>query len=420
MDRPMAWDTAPFDAVTWALAKKNRRAARALLEKRGALTWLEGARYAPWTLGWAPELLELILDRLPPRDEELYCLRRFFRPGGDWYVGVCSSLLTAAAALDDLPAVELLLARGCVLNEHELDRNFMLSPHHKDLAAFRADSQFPHFHHMTKLYLHSLSPSADAHSPSTRIPPSLDMPGPLSAAIFCGADRCTVRLLEALHDAPLSLSVRHALISAHSRRCPTVQTVSRILGKELDELLDPEDFLDRKDPLFFSCLKRKGAMQEHFFLIRYLVSSVQKDSDSLNALRYVDSPAISNAILSQLDTLERKDIQLLRTLPGLELVLDRNAVPPELRFDILREYLEHAQVVGEPPEGEISGLALALLRDIEGARPASYLHDTRTLSILLQEDPEALAAYLRRQASTPTHALLLALLNTKEEEAYDL
>lgn len=54
---------APFDALSWALCLKNRRAARALLEKREVQTWIEGSEYAPLTLGWAPELLEMFLAR---------------------------------------------------------------------------------------------------------------------------------------------------------------------------------------------------------------------------------------------------------------------------------------------------------------------------------------------------------------------
>ena len=106
------WQAAPFDAVTWALFQKNRRAARELLERRGSLSWVEGSEYAPWTLGWAPDLLELILDLVPQDGEELFCQRLFVLPGGVWLADICAGLLTAAAALDDLSAVELLLSRG--------------------------------------------------------------------------------------------------------------------------------------------------------------------------------------------------------------------------------------------------------------------------------------------------------------------
>lgn len=101
----------PTDPVLWALRMRRAGLARRLLEEKGPLDWVDASRYAPWTLRWSPSLLKLILD-LAPAGEPPGCCHRFTRTGGDWKICVNATLLTAAAALDDIESVELLLEYG--------------------------------------------------------------------------------------------------------------------------------------------------------------------------------------------------------------------------------------------------------------------------------------------------------------------
>lgn len=420
MNTPERWQAGPFDAVTWALSRKNRRAARELLERRGSLTWVEGSEYAPWTLGWAPDLLELILDLVPKDGEELFCLRCFVLPGGVWLADICAGLLTAAAALNDLPAVELLLARGYLLEDHVLYHGVSISPHFCELGRIRSNTQFCLLNHA------SLSPRVwPVLGPKDyKSLHSLDMACPLSAAIFYGAVRCTARLLEELEN-PLSLSVRHALIDAHRSGLSTVGVVTGALGQELAMLLDPEDFcaFDRDNPLFLQCLRLHGAKPEHRHLIRYLLSSAGEYQDSRNALGYVDPVLLSDVLMELLEgQMSTRQLRDILSIPGLRLVLDRNTVPPALEARPLILCLDCAQVVGEPPQGELSGLAAALLRYALQTKPQLWMHNHKLLSVLEVEDPDMISAYLHQchRPSPHTVHLIQSLLDIHKEENYVL
>lgn len=417
------WQAAPFDAVTWALFQKNRRAARELLERRGSLSWVEGSEYAPWTLGWAPDLLELILDLVPQDGEELFCQRLFVLPGGVWLADICAGLLTAAAALDDLSAVELLLSRGYQMEAHNLYRSARLSPHFCELGRIRSNTQFLLLNHV---FLRSRVQPVQRSQGCMDFCP-LEMACPLSAAIFFGAVRCTRRLLEQA-GGTLNLSARHALILANRTGQPTAETVTAALGQELDMLLEPEDFYsyDRTHPLFLQCLRLHGSKPEHRFLIQYLVSSAAKEQTTLNALDCVDPVLVSSVLMELLHRGELRSKQLHRflSLPGLRLVLDRNTVPPTLDFEYLTLCLDRAQVVGEPPEGELSGLAAALLQYALQTKPQLWMRNYKLLSILEAEDPDMVTAYLRPhlECGHTSHAahLIQALLNIRKEDSYDL
>ena len=99
------------DPLYLALMAKNRPAARALLEKKGTLAKQQTGTYALLTLQWAPDLLEAILDA-GPADPHYYLNHcATWRSNGRLLV-ITGSLLMIAAALDDLPSLELLLRRG--------------------------------------------------------------------------------------------------------------------------------------------------------------------------------------------------------------------------------------------------------------------------------------------------------------------
>ena len=437
------WQAAsPFDALSWALSLKNRRAARALLEKRAALTWLEASRYAPLTLGWAPDLLAMILDRVPEGEEELFCLHTFPCPGDGREMIVESSLLTAAAALDDLAAVELLLARGnCELNEHELYKALYLSPHSHEYGRIRSNIQ------LVNLAWLALQ-DGPVRENGPRSFSYLEHAGPLSAAIYCGARRCALRLLPEA-GGELDLSVRWALTRTefpeNEAYRATVEAVTAELGVDLAELLDPGDFRDRRQPLFRECLKRHGG-QAGPAMIQCLLDQGREKEWAREALRCVDPLLLSGVLLDlarrggRLSTnchVSFKDVQYILYQPGLELVLDRNAVPPEADTKELLAYLDRAQVVGELPEGELSGLAVNLLDHIlmltagtprAGLTALTSSIGVKALTILAQENPKLVREYLLgkaerlriRQDACAVVNFLLSLMGIQWEVDYEL
>lgn len=437
------WQAAgPFDALSWALSLKNRRAARALLEKRTAFTWLEASEYAPLTLGWAPDLLSLILDRVPEGEEELFCLHTFPRPGDGWEMIVESSLLTAAAALDDLAAVELLLARGnCELNEHELYRTLYLSPHFHELCRICSSTR------VVQLAWLALQDGPVRENGSCSFS-TLEFAGPLSAAIFCGARRCALRLLREVRG-ELSLSVRWALIRGKfpgdEAYRAAVEAVTAELGADLAELLDPSEFRDRSQPLFRECLRHHGG-RANPAMIQCLLDQGREKDWAREALRCVDPLLLSGVLLDLtrrggwLSTnvhVSFKDIRYILYQPGLELVLDRNAVPPEADAKELLAYLDRARVVGEIPEGELSGLAVNLLDHIlmltaktprAGLTALTASIGVKALTILTQEDPRLVREYLLgeaeklgiRQDAGAVVNLLTSLMGIQWEVDYEL
>lgn len=432
------WETmAPFDALSWALCLKNRRVARALLEKREELTWIEASEYAPMTLCWAPDLLALILDKVPEGEEELFCVREFLYPGGGRKTLVEDSLLTAAAALDDLASVELLLARGnCELDEHELYKKAYFSPHYHQLGRIR--SNIPIIG-VNKVWLQK--EPADEKGRCSMV--GLDEAGPLSAAVLCGSKRCALRLLpEAKGE--LNLSVRWALsrleLPGDRGYRATVEAVAAELGVDLAELLDPEDFRDRRHPLFRECLKRHGGRVNPALIQALLAQGVEKDW-AVEALRWVKPQLLSGVLLGLMRPGARqvgfKDVQYILYERRIKLVLDRNAVPPEADSKELLDYLERAQVVGEPPEGELSGLAVNLLNHILhlaaetpraglAALPSSI--STKALAVLMEENHELMQVYLLSEAKklqTKQDAcavvnLLMSLMGIQWEVNYEL
>lgn len=432
----------PFDALSWALCLKNRRAARALLEKREGLTWMEASEYAPLTLRWAPDLLALILDKVPEGEEELFCVREFLYPGGGRITKVDNSLLTAAAALDDLAAVGLLLARGnCELDGYELHRNIHLSPHYHQLGRLRSNTSLLG---LNKVWLQE-APAGEEGRYSMA---GLDVASPLSAAVFCGSQRCTLRLLPE-YKGELSLDLRRALTRTELPEDrgyrAAVAAVTARLGKDLAELLDPEDFLDRRQPLFRECLKCHGGRVDPA-MIQCLISQGRKKKWAQEALRWVKPQLLSGVLLDLIRRNgglrsdfrpELRELQYIFDMPRLKLVLDRNAVPPDADSETLLRYLDRAQVVGELPEGELSGLAVNLLDHILKltaktpragltALPASI--NSKALAVLMEEDHELILEYLlgeakrlrtERDACTVVN-LLMSLMGIQWEVNYEL
>lgn len=425
------WElAAPFDALSWALCLKNRRAARALLEKREALTWIEGSEYAPLTLGWAPELLNMILDRVP--EGELFCAHCFPHPRGSRDLLVESSLLTAAAALDDLTSVELLLARGnCELDEQELYRNIHDSSHYHELQRIQSNLSVKRTYDMLLHLCLGLESTRNLREGIIVLQNyvALGDAGPLSSAIFCGAKRCALRLLEA--GAEITLPVRHALTETRlledKRYHAAVDAVVSAIGVELPDLLAPTDFTrfwdGREHPLFHECLKRH-AMELNSNQIRYVFTRAQWEEWAREVLCRIDPIRLSGWLLKQSDpqttelpwTMRIQEAQWLFSVRGLELILDRNNVPSRADMDILLRCLDHAKVTGDVPEEKLSGLAIKLLNDImdgsyqtrtadSGSAPVSATYR----SILREENPRLIWRYLNGNGHGKGPAFLIVL-----------
>lgn len=442
----------PFDAFTWAASRRNRRAAREILEGRKHLSWQEASAWAPWTLNWAPELLERILE-LYGEEDELYCVYALSCRRG-WEICVWGSLLTGAAAADDLAAVKLLLERGYETDENDLYRQISLSPHLPQIGRLESNGVNP-LDVNRILCLPAGRPDKWPHL----LRAYLDQAGPLSAAIFCGAGRCARYLLERLMEREgwkLNLSVRWALIQRYDHGDPVydalVEELTGILGGEIPDLLDPGDFQDRRDPRFRECLRRHAGEEINRSLIQYLLATAPRDPDAREALEGVDPVLASGCLLEALGNREAgfmperrirmKEFIEMKRRTGFRLVLDRNAVPPEADGEDMLLYLENAEVVGEIPPGALSGLSVCLLngmmRERRGAEalrtPARWLtqplvRSGRVQRALRQEDPAMVRGYLEYLAREKREdyplagrmsELLLSLLGIGKEAPYGL
>lgn len=224
-------ERSPGSPAAWALRAKNGRAALELLERRDALSWREASECASLALGRSAKVLAAVLDRAP-RDDPLFCTCFTLIHGGTCALAAWTDPLTAAAALDDLETVELLLARGVT----PVSAFFRTSPHFYELADIPSSIpvtapdtirlQFP-----------------DGGAVTRRPPLVLEQPDPLAAAVFCGATRCAPRLA-ALCRGP-SPACRRAFVSAYA--CgggfrEAAEAAAAVWGAEPVDFLEASDF----------------------------------------------------------------------------------------------------------------------------------------------------------------------------------
>ncbi|MEH2939105.1 hypothetical protein [Lawsonibacter sp. JLR.KK007] len=116
-----------------------------------------------------------------------------------------------------------------------------------------------------------------------------------------------------------------------------------------------------------------------------------------------------------------KDGSLQRVLshPRVHRSVDRCQVFPLLSFNCLMAILERMTVIGEAPEGGLSGLAMAVLRawficlhargDLE-SQCRQMLESPKAAAILAAEDPKMVQAYLKWRAEMGSIRCLEALL----------
>ena len=431
------------DPLYRALEAGNLRAARAMLDKRDSLSWHETAVYAPLALRRPLWLLRRILDLGPA--EQVCCAGEFVRPGGGWVIRMSVTLLTAAAALDDLPAVKELVSRGYCLDLPSIRKMFYLDVVDKWTGEQRDWYQENHtwFSDLDRVLL--LPIGGFPEFMMCRFAEYRQFNTPLSTAIWCGAVDCVEYLLPDRAE-DLNLSERNALSwgplpGDEARRQAVEEAVRRRYGLALEELLDPGEFQNRDSPLFLPCLERHPEWF-HLSLVRRLVADGWQDDRRWerknwvwNMLPLIPPHLLSAVVIEQLEIGAVKDLMNgVFAHPLVHLEVDRCAVPPETRPEPLIEILERMTITGKAPADGLSGLAAALLSAMSGClhrqgnlegRFRGLLARSKVRLILEEEPPEMIRAYLDQEAeekriSCQDVYLMMNLLNWKEECDYDL
>ena len=409
-------DTHPDSPLWMALRAKNRRAASALLDKTPSLTREEAGRCALLTLQWAPDLLERILSLGPDRP---YCWLRheitLSRERG-LRLRLCGSLMMIAAALDDLPALEVLLRRGAPADcNFQRDRwNIVSDLLMGGVTMGALDSPS---YSLRQIFRGSPAPDDSSHV--------LHSADPLSAAIFCNAKRCALRLLEE-PEVAVTPAVRRALAITPGNETQTL--VAARLDTPLEELLQPEDFGPELDhPLLLPVLRRNPNISRSLALrlAENYHSAPEGTGDLLLAL--VD-PALLGDVLWEAWCHNNRRDSMLELAEQFSLPLDRCRVPEKTPIWQLEEALEHFRITGSPPEGGLSGLAASLLNLLSpppggaGMTVEHLLHLPSAAQVLKTEDPAMVAAYLNSVPDVPAEQTLplLNLLNIRKEVSYVL
>lgn len=412
------WDQAPISgSPLWmALRAKNRRAASALLDKISSLTREEAGRCALLTLQWAPDLLERILALAPDRPyfwlrhEVTLSRKRQLR------LRLQGSLVMIAAALDDLEGLEVLLRRGAPANY---------------------DFQRDRWNIVADLLMGGVTTGA-LHSPAYSLQQVLqDIPAPddssqvllnadsLSAAIFCNAKRCALRLLE-VPEVTITPAVRRAL--AITPENETQALVAQRLETPLEALLQPEDFGPELDHhLFLPVLQRDPVISRKQALALASHYNGTPWDRGFQILSLID-PKLLGDVIWEVWCNNNSRNDLLELAEQFSLPLDRCQVPDRGDRQLLLAALEHFQITGAPPEGGLSGLAACLLSQLAGgfrSEPLSaeqLLHLPGAAQILQAENPAMVAAYLDRNPDIPRNQALplLNLLNIRKEVTYAL
>ena len=402
-----------------ALRAKNRRAASALLDQTAALSREEAGELALLTLQWAPDLLERLLALAPNRP--YFWLRHEISldRAKHLQLRLRGSLVMIAAALNDLSALEILLRRG-----DKPDYNFQ-----RDRWGIIGDLLSGGITmgalHSPEYSLQQLELAMPFPDDSNRVLLHAD---PLSAAIFCNAKRCAARLLEE-PSVTVTPAVRRALAILPENE--TQALVAQRLDVPPVELLQPEDFGPEPDhPLFLPVLRRNPTLPRK--KVEELVKHYKHTSDPALHARHMElfsliDPELLGDTVWEVWSSNNRRTELLELANRLSLPLDRCRVPDHCWRDTLLSVLENFLIVGQPPENGLSGLAAALLAQLNGnfrhqAMPAEQLLLLPGVEEILRgEHPAMLTAYLEKMEIPAQQTLpLLRLLGIQKEVAYDL
>ena len=472
----------PRDAILWALCMRREREARRLLERKGRLSWAEGTLYAPWTFGWSQPLLRLILD-MSPQAGELGCARTFRCPGGGGKMIVLGNLLMGAAALNDLPAAELLLERDYSLGSGDFCRKGVSRALHdakiepfgdEYLGIQRAggerrkqDPQEQERLALTDSYAFftckhrfHLVPDRREGSPWEDVGLGLNSNDALAAACLCGHREMALLLLRKSPFARESLDFRKALadIAAEAkspRLLDCLRAVEAELGMSAVRFVEPSECECRRSEFFQECLRIHDfyGFRGEFDMTEYMVES-PKSGWVLRAAPFAPRERLFSFLCEALPDMPDpdwfchpeepvalpaanlravQDFLPLMTAVGLRCTLDRNCVPQSVDLSCLFGLLEYVELVGEPPETGLSGVAQAILWGMSGQaeqmlrtrqKEAVFLAEKeKALTLLRQEDPRYIVPYLERlEFSRQSKLFLLSLLpeDLRCGQAYDL
>lgn len=428
-----------------ALKEGDLETARTMLEQREQLDYAQAFRYAPLALGRPVWLLEKILD-LAPR-VEICCAGIFERPGDGWKIKLHGSLLMAAAALDSLEAVELLLARGYRGWNHrwaEGEERRMLAEAlcpEDEAKGFKAVSEYlQDYGSLGSLWMEPPGyETAEQRPKPYPYEPTMDN-DPLSAAIWCGAVRCTARLLPERAD-HLSLAgfralSREALPGDEARHQAVVGAVEQKYGCELVDILLPGTFADWNTPLFLSCVKRHlDWLNEN--QTEHIVRALSKEEEegeanwAWNLLPLVPRPVLNKVIVRRMKsrgyTTDQRGVRRVLRHPEVHITVDCCAVPPDIEDWALMEILEHTGIGGEPPEEGLSGLAVCLLERMLTPNSCrnQIMRSNKAIFTLTAENPEMVKRYLyqkveRKQVYFRDVLMVMNLIGLKEVHDYEL
>lgn len=432
------------DPLYCALKEGDLETARTMLEQRERLNYAEAFYYAPLALGRPVWLLEKILD-LAPR-VEMCCAKVFERPGDGWKIKLHGSLLMAAAALDDLEAVELLLARGYKGGNHRwVEREKWrviaeaLCPEEEEKGFEDVSAHVRDYGPLGSLWMEPPGYETTEQRPKPYLyEPTMDN-DPLSAAIWCGAVRCTARLLperaESFSLADLRALSREALPGDEARHQAVVGAVEQKYGCELVDILFPGAFADWNAPLFLSCVRRhldwlNENQAEH--IVQALGKEEEGEADwAWNLLPLVPQPLLNKAIVRRMRsrgyTTDQRGVQRVLRHPEVHVTVDCCAVPPDIENWALMEILEHTGVGGEPPEEGLSGLAVCLLERMLTANScrSQIIRSNKAIFTLKAENPEMVKRYLyqkveRKQVYFRDVLMVMNLIGLKEVHDYEL
>lgn len=413
--------SAPEALLRSALQKKNHAAARALLEEIPALPRQQAAECALLTLGWAPDLLEAILDKTPGRPFAWLRHEVTLDAQRQLTLSLRGSLTMIAAALNDVTSLNLLLARGGNPDyDFRRDRWDIVG----DLLMGGVTMGALH---SPEYSLYQMELSRPFPDDSSNVLLSAD---PLSATIFCNARDCAARLLEE-PAVTITPAVRRAL--ALTPLNETQAFVAQQLGTPLEELLLPEDFGPEMDhPLLPEVLKRHGGklprknMEGFVFRFEFMMDEAEH-TRQIDIFALMDADLLGDVVW---ETWQRQPYrtELLELADTFALPVHRCRVPDQLHKNTLLELMDHFYITGEAPEGSLSGLACALLHLLEGeirTQPMTVeqlLHIPGAARVLATEQPDMLMAWLEAHPNIPPNQTLplKALLDIRKEVAYEL
>lgn len=412
----------PESPLWMALRAKNRRAAYAILDKTASLSRKDAADCALLTLQWAPDLLERILSKTPGKPFAWLSHEVTLDREKHLSLHLHGSLVMIAAALNDLPALELLLRRG-----GHADYNFqrdrwdivgdllmggvtMGALNSPDYSLYRVELNRPFPDDSNQALL-----GAD----------------PLSAAIFCNANRCVEQLLRET-SVTVTPAVRRALAIIPANK--TQQLVAAHLDTPLEELLLPQDFgPDLNHPLLPAVLHRHNGVMprktmENMVDYYFRAKDEATHQRNLDVFALMDADMLGDVVWEAWYRKIRRD-ELLELASAFALPLNRYRVPERLSRDTLLILMDHFYIVGEPPEDGFSGLACALLEQLRGdfcTPPMTLeqlLHIPGAVRVLQTERPENLVAWLEKKGDdllTRQTLPLKALLDIHKEVDYEL